>query len=212
MRSHTEQRLLNVKQIASSFQTFTGGTVPQYIVAAPGRVNLIGEHIDHQGYPVLPVACSLSIYLAAGWSEPSNPDVSSILQITHCGDPQRYTQRVFKTPLAIALGAAHHWTDYIVCAFWAVIAYGFPEVGEKLRLKREASVSNERWLRAAKAQLEAKHVVLMVDGDLPTVIKNLLALCVYLIRKKIFRLQGFQVLRRFLLPQLSLFLDALAFS
>ena len=42
-------------------------------VRAPGRVNLIGEHIDYHGYAVLPMAIEQSITIAIGRSRKNPP-------------------------------------------------------------------------------------------------------------------------------------------
>ncbi len=41
------------------------GVNPTLIVRAPGRVNLLGEHVDYNEGPVLPVAIDRAVYLAA---------------------------------------------------------------------------------------------------------------------------------------------------
>ena len=43
-------------------QTF--GSVPEYMIRAPGRVNLLGEHVDYNEGFVLPAAIDRAVWVA----------------------------------------------------------------------------------------------------------------------------------------------------
>src|SRR5215471_7983028 len=50
--------------------------IPSFLVAAPGRVNLIGEHTDYNGGYVLPMAIQRYVVIAAGLSADNSDDKS----------------------------------------------------------------------------------------------------------------------------------------
>ncbi|KAM8783836.1 N-acetylgalactosamine kinase isoform 2-T2 [Rhynchonycteris naso] len=53
-------RLLKLREIFKS----KFGSIPKFYVRAPGRVNIIGEHIDYCGYAVLPMAVEQDMLIA----------------------------------------------------------------------------------------------------------------------------------------------------
>jgi galactokinase len=63
--------------IPELFSTFKGqfGKQPTLFFRAPGRVNLLGEHVDYNSGPVLPVAIDRAVYLAAA------PNNTGIVQL-----------------------------------------------------------------------------------------------------------------------------------
>jgi galactokinase len=86
-------------RLASSLFTSRFATRPSIIASAPGRVNLIGEHTDYNGGPVLPVAIerrtAVAARLADGWTLVSDTD-EAVRQV------------------AIEAPMQQSWTDYLV--------------------------------------------------------------------------------------------------
>ncbi len=50
--------------LATKFSSAFDGAQPDFIARAPGRVNLIGEHIDYVGFSVFPAAIEKDILMA----------------------------------------------------------------------------------------------------------------------------------------------------
>jgi galactokinase len=86
-------------RLATSQFTTSFATRPAVVASAPGRVNLIGEHTDYNGGPVLPVALERRTAVAAapwdGWRF-----VSSIDGAVH--------------ELDVDVPLRRDWTDYLV--------------------------------------------------------------------------------------------------
>src|SRR5918998_6905325 len=65
-------RRLSPARLATSLFTKSFATRPTVVASAPGRVNLLGEHTDYNGGPVLPVAIerrtAVAARVAPGWS------------------------------------------------------------------------------------------------------------------------------------------------
>src|SRR5438552_3459928 len=58
--------MVNVDELVREFRARFGGAEPMWLVRAPGRVNLIGEHIDYVGGIVMPMAIEQATWLVAG--------------------------------------------------------------------------------------------------------------------------------------------------
>ena len=57
-----------IDKLVSTFEREFDGKKPEAVIRVPGRVNLIGEHIDYCGYGVHPMAIEQDILVAVAYS------------------------------------------------------------------------------------------------------------------------------------------------
>src|SRR5690606_4384206 len=64
MTEHASQSQALVRRVRQRFADEFGDGEPE-VFFAPGRINLIGAHLDYSGGDVLPLAVDLGVYVAA---------------------------------------------------------------------------------------------------------------------------------------------------
>src|SRR3954468_16868825 len=86
------------------------GRRPKWVVAAPGRVNIIGEHIDYNDGFVLPMAIDRYCVIAAAHS---TGDEASIYSIAADEETKIKLALVGATGSASAVPNPGHWSNYV---------------------------------------------------------------------------------------------------
>ncbi|KAF5838871.1 ribosomal protein S5 domain 2-type protein [Dunaliella salina] len=97
------------EQLRSAFSK-TFHAEPECFARAPGRVNLIGEHIDYEGYGVLPMAIKQDTIVAVK----KGGDKLVISNV----DGNAYKTQTFETDPKQEVDVANHsWANYFMCAY-----------------------------------------------------------------------------------------------
>jgi len=106
-----------VDKVEAAF-TAKYGSAPEFFVRAPGRANIIGEHVDYHDYGVLPFAIQNDILLAVQWV-PGATDVQASSLNDSFPDVSFPADLSAEVP-AVANAAA--WGSYLQCGFKAAFA------------------------------------------------------------------------------------------
>ncbi len=126
------------RALAARFRVHYGRS-PACIARAPGRVNLLGEHTDYNGLPVLPMAIDRSIMVAAA------PRADRVVQVSNTA-PQ-FPPCSYELSTSIPAGAGGDWGNYSRAAAQGLARY------------HGAALQADRRLRGAD---------LLVDGNIPS--------------------------------------------
>ena len=137
------QPLPIVEQTIASFRRHFGSHTPDFAVAAPGRVNLISEHTDYNGFDVLPCCIARHTVVAArrvvgggdeddaAAADSSHHAGAPFLAITHSEPTEFASPVLFKSvdeildlnrgaSKVVTTTAIPLWIKYVVAAFLGV--------------------------------------------------------------------------------------------
>lgn len=133
--------------LLSRFQRIHGH-LPAFVARSPGRVNIIGEHIDYSLYSVLPMAITSDALLAVGATPVAEDAATFTIRLANVHDA-RFPSSEFQLPLDgdVDIDATQFdWTNYFKSGLRGALAL--------LRRKRGLS-----WRPC--------HLDVLVDGNVP---------------------------------------------
>ncbi|KAL9407606.1 hypothetical protein AB3S75_046195 [Citrus x aurantiifolia] len=117
--SQLEEAQLRFGNLKSKFiQVF--GHAPDVYARSPGRVNLIGEHIDYEGYSVLPMAIRQDTIVAI--RKHVSGEAEKVLKIANVSD--KYSLCTYPAESDQELDLKHHqWGHYFICGYKGFYEY-----------------------------------------------------------------------------------------
>ena len=115
IKSVHEPRYTN---LLARFKTLYG-VKPAFYVRAPGRVNIIGEHIDYCGYSVLPAALEQDLIMAYVLSDDDKITINNL-------DKDQFPEEVLSTDPCQKFKESAHFINYFLCGYKAILANESP--------------------------------------------------------------------------------------
>ncbi|XP_065863852.1 galactokinase [Euphorbia lathyris] len=117
--SSLEEAQLRFDRMKSKFIDFFGHP-PHVFARSPGRVNLIGEHIDYEGYSVLPMAIRQDTIVAIRKHDAAEAD--KVLRVANVDD--KYSLCTYPAdPTQVIDLKNHRWGHYFICGYKGYFEY-----------------------------------------------------------------------------------------
>ncbi|CAH3144648.1 unnamed protein product [Porites evermanni] len=108
----TEKVAPRYQKIKETFQQ-KYGCDPEFYARAPGRVNIIGEHIDYCGYGVLPMAVEQDIVIAVGQNDKKMLNLSNTFNSFHDFSVSCEEYKI----------DGKEWYHYFLCGYKGLVDY-----------------------------------------------------------------------------------------
>ncbi|KAJ2768562.1 galactokinase, partial [Coemansia nantahalensis] len=103
------------------------GAAPAFVARAPGRVNIIGEHIDYCGLPVFPMAIAPDTLVAVRANGTDRLRLANV-------DGAKYPARELCCPRDVFAidSTVHEWSNYFLCGYRGLLEHAGRNSGEGL--------------------------------------------------------------------------------
>ena len=151
------------------------GRKPRFVARAPGRVNLIGEHIDYCGYGVLPMALEQDIAIACCSSDSDTLELSNIDSAQYVDFSCSATDYVIDQSRAQSV----QWFNYFLCGHKGIaVKEEEEERGGKMRGMKvlvDGSVPPRSGLSSSSAMVCCATLTTIMSNDLQMPTKTQLA-------------------------------------
>lgn len=151
-------------KLLSSFEEKYGEKAT-YLVRAPGRVNLIGEHIDYSGYGVLPMALEQDITIAL------TADNSGKLSLANISDA--YNEHNCHTSEVKISG--HQWYEYFFCGWKGIVEHFSLSSPKGMKVLLDGNIPPSAGLSSSSAMVCCAALSTVVANDLSLPSKKELA-------------------------------------
>lgn len=119
---------------------------PSFFVRCSGRVNIIGEHVDYCGYPVLPMAIEQTILLAMAPSEDNLVYLKNV-------DPKYKSFKCNINTFSIDLldSTGPEWYKYFLCGVKGILEFAKPAVPKGMMVVLSGNIPPASGLSSSSA-------------------------------------------------------------
>lgn len=176
--SLSEQRA-RFKHLISSFES-THNVNPDFVARSPGRVNIIGEHIDYSLYNVLPTAVAVDVLVAV---KVQDSDEETLIKVANTND-NKYPTAEFHVPREgdVHIGD-HDWSNYFKAGLRGCLEVLRKEHGDDFKPKSmlvmiDGNVPAGGGLSSSAAFVCASALSVMAANDYKVTKQGLLDLCI----------------------------------
>eukprot|EP01111_Echinosteliopsis_oligospora_P015328 TRINITY_DN6030_c0_g1_i1.p1 TRINITY_DN6030_c0_g1~~TRINITY_DN6030_c0_g1_i1.p1 ORF type:complete len:465 (-),score=120.94 TRINITY_DN6030_c0_g1_i1:29-1423(-) len=150
------------------------GCSPDFFVRAPGRVNLIGEHVDYSGYPVLPFALEQDVVVAV---KHNKDDISGKIVLMNVDTSFPRTEFISSE---ISVDAScHNWTNYFQAAFLGIKEHSKLEAKISLSMLVQGNVpmaaglsSSSAWVCASSLAISRSYGVVLSKTEMANIARR----------------------------------------
>ena len=147
------------RQVLSAFPDVFGGRMPEVLAIAPGRVNVIGEHIDYNDGFVLPAAIGFSVCVAAA---PRRDGRVRVHSVSFGGTAEFGLAGLGRTGRLDP-----DWLNYPAGVFWALREDGFDLPGADLALAGDVPIASGLSSSAAVEVAVGTALIRLAGLDVP---------------------------------------------